>query len=160
MGKKPLYSAPSCNKAENKESLMNYANAFTDMFKNTFDHNQLITTQRRNLEAASEVGQAAIQNAQALSRRQAEIARTSVENALKASKDIFTSGTPETNLAKQAAFAKTTFETTLANMREVSEMAAKSCFEIFDVITNRATESMEELSKASGATTASKKKSA
>jgi phasin family protein len=142
---------------------MNYTNAFTDMFKNNFDYNQLLTTQRRNLEAASEASQAIVENAQAISRRQAEIARANVEGALKASKDIFTSGTPETNIAKQAAFAKTAFEGALSNLREVSEMAAKSCFEIFDVITSRAAESMEEISKASGvASTAStsKKKSA
>lgn len=140
---------------------MNYANAFTDMFKNNFDYNQVLTTGKRNLEAASEAGQAVVENAQAISRRQAEIIRENVEGALKASKDIFTSGTPETNMAKQAAFAKSSFETALANLREVSEMAAKSCFEIFDVVTARATESMEELSKASGSSQpASKKKSA
>lgn len=150
---------------------MAYANAFTDMFKNSnplvdmfknnFDYNQILTTQRRNLEAASEAGQAVVENVQAISRRQAEIARETVENALKASKDIFTSGTPETNMSKQAAYAKNAFESTLSNMREVSEMAAKSCFEIFDVITSRASESMEEISKASAAgSSAAKKKSA
>jgi len=141
---------------------MNFNNAFTDMFKNNFDYNQILTTGRRNMEAASEAGQAVVENVQAISRRQAEIARANVEGALKASKDIFTSGTPETNIAKQAAFAKNSFEGALANLREVSEMAAKSCFEIFDVITSRATESLDEISKASGAApqTASKKKSA
>ncbi len=140
---------------------MNYANAFADMFKNNFDYNQLLNTQRRNLEAASEASQAIVENVQAISRRQAEIAREQVEGALKASKDIFTSGTPETNMAKQAAYAKNAFEGALSNMREVSEMAAKSCFEIFDVVTSRASESIEELSKASGvAAPAAKKKSA
>jgi phasin family protein len=147
---------------------MNYTNPFTDMFKNStdmfknsFDYNQLLTTGRRNMEAASEASQAVVENVQAISRRQAEIARANVEGALKASKEIFTSGTPETNLSKQAAFAKNSFEAAVANLREVSEMAAKSCFEIFDVISNRAAESLEEVSKASGAAApASKKKSA
>lgn len=147
---------------------MNYTNVFADMFKNStemfknnFDYNQILTTQRRNMEAATEASQAVVENVQAISRRQAEIARANVEGAIKASKDIFTSGTPETNLAKQAAFAKDAFETALSNLREVSEMAAKSCFEIFDVITSRATESLEEISKASGvAAPAQKKKSA
>lgn len=139
---------------------MTYSNPFADMFKNNFDYNQILNTQRRNMEAASEAGQAAVENIQAISRRGAEIARENVEGALKASKDIFTSGTPETNLAKQAAYAKNAFEGALANLREVSEMAAKSCFEIFDVITARATESMDELSQASGVAAAPKKKSA
>lgn len=141
---------------------MNYTNNLADLFKNNFDYTQLLSTGRRNLEAASEASQAVVENVQAISRRQAEIARTSVEGALKASKDIFTSGTPETNIAKQAAYAKDAFEGALANLREVSEMAAKSCFEIFDVITSRASESIEELSKAAGAAApaAAKKKSA
>ena len=139
---------------------MKYANAFADMFKNNFDYSQILTTQRRNLEAASEASQAIVENVQAISRRQAEIAREQVEGALKASKEIFTSGTPETNMAKQAAYAKNAFETALSNMREVSEMAAKSCFEIFDVVTSRASESIDELSKVSGAAPAAKKKSA
>jgi len=140
---------------------MNFNNPFADLFKNNLDYNQFLTTGRRNLEAASEATQAVVENAQAISRRQAEIARANVEGALKASKEIFTSGTPETNIAKQAAYAKDSFETALSNLREVSEMAAKSCFEIFDVITGRATESLEEITKATGAAQpAPKKKSA
>lgn len=139
---------------------MNYSNAFADMFKNSIDYNQFLTIQRRNMEAASEAGQAIVESAQAISRRQAEVARAQVEGALKASKDIFTSGTPETNIAKQAEYAKVTFENALSNLREISEMAAKSCFEIFDVITSRAAESMEEVSKATGVSGTAKKKSA
>lgn len=144
---------------------MNYTNAFTDMFKNSqdmfktnFDYSQVAATGRRNMEAASEAGQVIGENVQAISRRQAEIARATVESALKASKDIFTSGTPETNMAKQAEFAKKTFETSISNMREISEMVAKSCFEAFDVINRRAAESMEEVSKVAGAATSTAKK--
>ena len=139
---------------------MNYQNPLGDLLKNTFDYNQLLTTGRRNLEAASEASQAIVESAQAISRRGAEIARESVEGTLKASKDIFTSGTPETNIAKQAAFAKNAFESSLTNFREISEMVAKSCFEAFDVITSRAAESIEEVSKAAGAATATGKKKA
>ena len=139
---------------------MSYTNPFNDMLKNTFDYNQFLTTGRRNLEAASEASQAIVESAQAISRRGAEIARESVEGAMKASKDIFTSGTPETNIAKQTEFAKTTFENSLSNFREMSEMVAKSCFEAFDVLTSRAAETIEEISKAAGTTTSTGKKKA
>lgn len=135
---------------------MNYSN-LNDLFKNSVDYNQVLNTQRRNIETASEIGQAVVENAQAISKRQAEIARDNVQGAMEATKKIFTSGTPETNFAKQSEFAKEAFETTMANMREVSEMAAKSCFEIFDVLSSRATESMEELSSAATSRTAKKK---
>lgn len=130
-------------------------NAFADVFKNTLDFNQLFSTQRRNIEAISAANQAAVEGAQAIARRQAEIARSNVETALKASKDLLTSGTPETNLAKQAELTKSFFESALTNLREVSEMATKASFEVFDVLNQRAAENFEEISKASA--TAKKK---
>ncbi len=130
------------------------------MFKNTLDFNQLFSTQRRNIEAVSAVNQAVVESAQAISRRQAEVIRDNVENLLKASKDIMTSGTPETNLTKQADFAKTIFESTLSNIREVTEMVTKSSFEVFDVLNKRASETLEEISAASSKPAASSKKKA
>jgi len=124
-------------------------NAFADAFKNTLDFNQLFSTQRRNIEAISAANQAVVEGAQAIARRQAEITRSNVETALKASKDLLTSGTPETNLAKQAELTKSFFESALTNLREVSEMATKASFEVFDVLNQRAAETLEEISKAS-----------
>ncbi|NBO18185.1 MAG: phasin family protein [Proteobacteria bacterium] len=138
--------------------MTNYSNAFADMFKNTMDFNQLFSTQRRNIEALSAANQVVVEGAQAITRRQAEVIRSNVEDVLKASKDMMTTGTPETNLTKQADFAKSMFETALGNLREITEMVTKSSFEAFDVLNKRATETLEELTKAG--TQASTKKSA
>ena len=138
---------------------MSYNNPFAEMFKNTIDMNQIFNTQRRNIEALSAANQAVVEGAQAISRRQAEVIRDHVEESLKASKTLLTSGTPETNLAKHADFAKNIFETALSNLREITEMATKSGFEAFDVLNKRAAETLEEITKASGsATTTTKKK--
>ncbi len=131
---------------------MSFNNPFAEAFKSSVDFNQVFSTQRRNLEAASAATQAAVEGAQAIARRQTEIARDGVEAALKASKELLTSGTPETNLAKQAEVTKSFFEATLANLREVSEMATKASFEVFDVLNQRAAASFEEITKATGAT--------
>jgi len=139
---------------------MNFTNPFADMFKNTFDFSQLASNGRKNVEATSAACQVVIEGAQAISRRQAEVIRDNVENVLKASKDLLTSGTPETNLTKQADFAKTIFETTLSNLREITEMATKSSFEAFDVLNQRAAETMAEVGAATSKATASKKKAA
>lgn len=133
-------------------------NAFSDMFKNSVDFNQLFSTQRRNIEAVSEANQVVVESAQAISRRQAEVVRDNVESALKASKDLMTGGNPETSIGKQADFARSFFENTLANLREMTEMLTKSSFEAFDVLNKRAAESLEEVSKASSTGTSSKKK--
>ena len=139
---------------------MSFNNPFADAFKSTVDFNQVFSTVRRNIEAASAANQAAVEGAQAIARRQAEITRENVETALKASKDLLTSGTPETNLSKQAELTKSFFESALTNLREVSEMATKASFEVFDVLNQRAAASLEEISKASGAAPAKKKNAA
>lgn len=139
---------------------MNFSNPFADMFKNTLDFNQIFSTQRRNIEALSAANQVVVEGAQAISRRQAEVIRDNVESMLKASKELLTSGSPETNMTKQADFAKTVFESALSNLREITEMATKSSFEAFDVLNQRAAETMEEVSAASGKTSSSKKKAA
>jgi phasin family protein len=138
---------------------MTYNYNFSELFKNVVDMNQVFATQRRNLEAFSAASQVAVETAQEISRRQAELARANVENMLRASKELFANtGSPEANIAKQSDFAKAMFENTLSNLREVSEMVTKSSFEAFDVLNRRAAESIEEISKVSNS--APKKKSA
>jgi phasin family protein len=138
---------------------MTNANAFTEFFKGVCDFNQLFATQRRNIEALSEANQVVVEGAQAISRRQAEVMRENVESVLKASRDMMTGGTPETNVSKQTELAKDMFEKTFNHLREISEMVTKSGFEAFDVLNRRAAETMEEIgSKTAG--TVSKKKSA
>jgi len=135
--------------------------ALNDLFKNKLDFNQVIATQRSNIEALSAATQIVVESAQAVSRRQAEVIRENVEDVLKASKDLLTSGTPETNLTKQADFAKSIFESALANLREVTEMVTKSGFEAFDLLNKQAAENLESISKVSTAAhSAPKKKSA
>ena len=131
--------------------------AFSEFFKNKFDFDQIVSTQRKNIETLSAATQIAVEGAQAVSRRQAEVIRSNVEDALKASKDLLTSGTPETNLTKQADFAKSFFESALSNLREVTEMVTKSGFEAFDIINKQAAENLETISKSTTQATAKKK---
>ena len=145
-------------------------NPFADMMKNfstyktpsmpAFDFNSMMNVSRRNAEAVTAAGQALAESAQAISRRQAELARAHVENALKTAKSILVNGSPEINTTKQVDYAKSLLETSLNNLREVSELVTKSGFEAFDVLNRRASESIDEMSNAATATTNAKKKAA
>lgn len=145
-------------------------NPFADIFKNfqefktpsmpSMDMNQFMNVSRRNAEAAAAAGQTLAESAQAITRRQAELAREQVEKVLKTTKDMLVNGSPEINTTKQVEFAKTMFESSLNNLREVGELMTKSGFEVFDVLNRRASQSIEEFSNAATATTASKKKAA
>ena len=132
--------------------------AFNDFFKSNVDMNDFVSTGRRNMETASEINQIVVENAQAVTRRQAEIARDNVEAALEASKELMSGGASQGNLSKQADVARSFFESSLANAREITEMLTKSSFEAYDVLNRRAAESMEEVSKVSAKV--AKKKSA
>lgn len=113
-----------------------------------FDVNAAIAAQRKNMEVFSAANQVIAESIQAISRRQAEVMRSNVENVLKATKDIWSNKAPETNTAKQAELAKSLYESTISNAREISEMASKSSFEAFDLISKRAAESLNEINKA------------
>lgn len=147
-------------------------NPFADLFKNdlfknftqfqvpansSFDMTQLMNAGRRNAEAVSAAGQAIADSAQTISRRQAELARAHVEKMLKTTKDMLVNGSPEINTTKQVEFAKTLFESSLNNMREVGELVTKSGFEVFDVLNRRASQTLDEMSGVATATTSKKK---
>lgn len=126
----------------------------TPQFPSSFDMNQVMTLGRKNAEAATAAGQTFVESFQAIARRQAELARAQVESVLKTTKDMLVGGSPEINTAKQAEFAKRQFETSLNNLREVSELVTKANFEVFDVVNRRVTETIEELSSAGKTATA------
>lgn len=140
---------------------MSYNNPFAELFKNSFDFNQVFSTQRRNIEAVSAANQAVVEGAQAISRRQAEVFRANVENVLKVSKEMMTTaGTPEVSVSRQADLARALFENTLSNLREVTETVTKSGFEAFDVLNKRVAESLEEIGHTTASSSGSRKKSA
>ncbi len=131
---------------------------FADFKTPQFDVSGAMNASRRNLEAVTEAGQTVVENAQAIARRQAELARTHVEKMLKSGKDMLVNGSPEINTGKQIELARAVMESSLNNMREVSEMVTKSGFELFDVFNRRAAEQLEELTRSSS--TSPKKKAA
>lgn len=114
----------------------------------TIDMSQMMAAGRKNAEALSAAGQAMAESAQAITRRQAELARAHVEKCLKTTKDMLVNGSPEINTTKQVELAKTMFESSLNNLREVGELVTKSGFEVFDVLNKRASASIEEMTGA------------
>jgi phasin family protein len=131
----------------------------------SFDVNEALTFGRKNAAAVSAAGQTLAEGAQTIARRQAELTRSQVESVLKTTKDMLVNGSPEINTGKQVELAKRVFETSLNNLREVTELVTKSGFEMFDVLNKRATASIEELTSlgkrgaAKGAAKATKKTS-
>jgi phasin family protein len=109
------------------------------------DMDQLLATQRKNIEALTAANQLAFEGMQAVLRRQTEILRQSMEQASSMVSELMAAGAPEDKVAKNAELAKVAFEKALANMRELAEMVAKSNAEAAEVISKRVSESLDEL---------------
>ena len=116
-----------------------------DQFKMPgLDAQALVEYQKRNLEAFASANKIALEGAQAVIRRQAEIVRKSVEDASKALSELNAAETPQDKFAKQAELAKEAYEAAVANLRELTEMASKSNGEAADLISTRVSESFGE----------------
>lgn len=126
-----------------------FENDFTKMFSEFkipgFDMQALVATQRRNIEAVNTANQLAVEGVQAVLRRQTEIMKSMVEESSTVLRDMMSQGAPEQKIAQQTELVKTAFEKALANLRELTEMVAKSNTEAADVLTKRIGESLTEL---------------
>jgi phasin family protein len=133
----------------NPTSFPFFENDFTKMFSEFkipgFDMQSLVATQRRNIEAVNTANQLAVEGIQAVLRRQTEIMKSMVEESSTVLRDMMAQGAPEQKIAQQTELVKTAFEKALANLRELTEMVAKSNTEAADVLTKRIGESLTEL---------------
>lgn len=110
-----------------------------------FDADALMDAQRKNLEAITAANRIAIEAAQALTQRQVEIVRQAWDESASALESLSAAGKPEEKLAKQTELAKQALEQGLANLRELTEMGAKSNSEAAELISKRVVESLDEM---------------
>ncbi|MEO3434714.1 phasin family protein [Inquilinus sp. CAU 1745] len=111
------------------------------------DAEAVMTAQRKNVEALTAANQRAMEGMQEVARRHVEIMRRAVEDMTASVAEFATAGTPEAKVAKQADLTKASFERTLAGMRELSEMLAKSNAEAADIINRRIAAMLDETGK-------------
>ncbi|MBV8851374.1 MAG: TIGR01841 family phasin [Methylobacteriaceae bacterium] len=102
------------------------------------DFSSIVERERKNIEALAEANRIAFEGWQNLVRRQSEILQDSMKRAVEDAKN-------QTALKNGAELARSAFETALANMRELAEMAAKSQRDAFEVIRKRVEENMSVL---------------
>jgi phasin family protein len=114
----------------------------------SFDVNWLLAYQRKNIEAFTAAHQRAIEGAQAVAKRQVELARTSAEDLSKATKELVAAGSVEDKMTKQAETAKDAFEAAVASVNELAELIQKSQSEAFEVIRKRVVDNFDEVKAA------------
>jgi phasin family protein len=113
-----------------------------------FDVTTVLDIQRRNVEALTAANQTLAQGLQTVVRRQGEIARQSVKQVqdLLSIKPFNTS--VEETLVKRIDVAKTSFEKTVADARELGDLVAKVGSEAVDILSRRVVASLDEVKAA------------
>ncbi len=109
------------------------------------DMQTILEGQRRNLDALTQANKRALEGAQAVAKRQAEIFRQVMEEMTAATREYMAAASPEEKASRQTEIAKAAFQRAISNMRELADMVAQSNNEAFDVINKRVAESLDEL---------------
>jgi phasin family protein len=113
-----------------------------------FDVEAAFAAQRRNVEALTTANRVAVEGAQAVLRRQAELVREAIEDMSSASKEFTVAGSTEDKLLRQTELAKSAFETALANVRELAGLVQKTSDEAVSVISKRVVDNFDEMKSA------------
>ncbi len=109
------------------------------------DIEAVLACQRRNIEALSQANQLAVEGAQAVARRQIEIARQALDDASTFLRDLAQPVSAEERIVKNAEYAKSLLEKSVAHGRELTALAAKAGTEAADVLRKRTAEGFDEL---------------
>ena len=105
---------------------------------------QLIESQKKNLDVFERSAQAAAEGTKALAEKQREIVLVALQEATELVRDFKPSGDPKEILAKQTDFAKKVFSITIQNTRDVAGLASKTTTDAAAILRERLSEGLSE----------------
>ncbi|HEV2896797.1 MAG TPA: phasin family protein [Pseudaminobacter sp.] len=129
--------------------------SFLDMFNNfgrdlklpSMDVEAILSHHRKNLEALQKSASATTTGAQNLMTKQRQILQDTMSEITDMAQSYRAPGNPQEMMAKQADFARRSFETAVKNASEVAEIVKKSGTESVEILRERIRETMEEIRK-------------
>ena len=110
-----------------------------------FDIEKWVACQRRNVEALAQANQLTVEAFQAVTRRQIEIARQTLEDVSALWRDLAHTGSTEDRIAKNTEYVKTMLEKGVKHGREITTIATKAGTEAAELLHKRASASLDEL---------------
>ena len=136
---------------------MSQTNPFADVFENWtkgfsqftgampgFNVDGLMKAGQANIAAITEANRVTLEGIQAVARRQQEMAAAAFSDFQETAKTIG-AGAGADVFAKPVEMARGTFEKSVANMKELAELAGKSQTEAWGIIGRRVQESISEV---------------
>jgi phasin family protein len=107
----------------------------------------IIEARRKDIEALLDVNRSAYESMQAVARKQTEILTQAMQGLQDFAKAAATGGVGAPDVAKQTELARKAYQKALADMTDLAEMVRKSQVDAMAGITQRATQSLEDLKK-------------
>ncbi|RWC89921.1 MAG: phasin family protein [Mesorhizobium sp.] len=129
------------------------SDSFLDMFSRfgrdlkvpNVDVEAIISHHRKNLEALEKSARAGAAGASSLLSRQREMMQDALREITDLAQNYRAPGNPQELMARQAEFARKSFETALKNAGEVAEMARKSGTESIEILRERIKDALAEI---------------
>jgi len=108
----------------------------------------IVETNRKNFAAMTSLSTSAVESMKAIAQRQGDMMRAAMEDFSKHGSDVLSAPTVEEKAAKQIDFAKKSYDSALANAKELGELYTKSQSEAISAISERITELTAEVKAA------------
>ena len=108
------------------------------------DMTAIVDARRKDVEALTQVNQAAYESMQAMARKQSDMLAQAMQGAQDAARQA-ASGAGDS--AKQTELARKAYEKAVADMKELAEIARKSQADALAIVSQRANQQVEEFKK-------------
>jgi phasin family protein len=117
----------------------------TDLGLSKLNVDELLQTQKRNIDALGESAKVAAQGAQSVAQKQREVLEARLREAAALAREYKPLGGIQDNVALQTEFARKVFEITVQGARDSASTARQSTAEAVKIIQDRVKESLDEI---------------
>ena len=108
----------------------------------------VVETTRKNFAALTTANTAAVELMKAIGQRQGDMVRVAMEDLSRHGSEVLAAATVEEKAAKQIEFVKKSYETAIANVKELTDLYSKGQTEAFEAISHRVAELADEVKAA------------
>lgn len=108
----------------------------------------LVETGRKNFAAMTTASTSAVESIKTIAQRQGDMLRAAMEDFSKHGSEVLAAATVEEKAAKQIDFVKKSYETAIANTKELADLYTKGQTEAFEALSARVAELTEEVKAA------------
>ena len=121
-----------------------FAKLWSNLRLPDLDVTDVITAQKKNIDAINLANKAAVEGWQAITKKQASLWQSTLERGGMVAQDVAAAQGTSDKLAMQAAFATSSIEEGISNVRDAHELVAKTTNKAMDIVSKRIIEGLEE----------------